>query len=285
MNDLLSLIKNLREITGAGFVDCKKALIENNNDIDNSIDYLRKKGLSKASKKSNREAKEGAVGFYSKDNRSIIIKINSETDFAAKSEKFLNFVDMIGNIALNVDANLNINTFLDYEHEEKKISDLFKETISVIGENIILGDVMMINHENFHVNHYVHNPYKSNLGKIISVVVYKTLDNNNEIKQFSRNLCMHIAASKPEAMDIELLNPDTVKKEKDFQTESIKSSGKPENVINKILEGKMKKFFEESTLLNQKYVLDPDKTVKNVIEELPKECNFELTDYKLLLLN
>jgi len=285
MNDLLSLIKNLREITGAGFVDCKKALIENNNDIDNSIDYLRKKGLSKASKKSNREAKEGAVGFYSKDNRSIIIKINSETDFAAKSEKFLNFVDMIGNIALNVDANLNINTFLDYEHEEKKISDLFKETISVIGENIILGDLMIINHENFHVNYYVHNPYKSNLGKIISVVVYKTLDNNNEIKQFSRNLCMHIAASKPEAMDIELLNPDTVKKEKDFQTESIKSSGKPENVINKILEGKMKKFFEESTLLNQKYVLDPDKTVKNVIEELPKECNFELTDYKLLLLN
>ena len=285
MNNILETVKNLREITGAGFLDCKKALLENNNDIDASIDYLRKKGLSKASKKSSREAKEGAVGIYADNKKTIIIKINSETDFAAKSKTFLEFLDRIGKIALTIEDNLKKDNFLDVVYDGKKVSEFFTEIISVIGENIILGNIETIEHKEFQTNYYVHNHYKPHIGKIISFLVYKTANNDQNLIQLSKNLCMHIAALKPEAIDVDSLDKDLILKEKNFQIENIKSSGKPENIIEKILEGKMKKFYSDSTLLNQNYVLDPEKTVKQFINELPKEYEFKLIDYKLVILS
>ena len=284
MTDLLDAVKNLREITGAGFLDCKKALSENNNNLEASIDFLRKKGLSKASKKSSREAKEGVVAIYSNSSQTIILKVNSETDFAAKSETFLNFVDKIGNFALSLDKKEGLNDFLDKEYEGKKITDHFKEIISVIGENILLKEIILAEHNGLHNNYYVHNSYKSNIGKIISFVSYESSNLDESVKQFTKNICMHIAASKPEALDVEFLDDEYIEKEKNFQIENIKSSGKPENIIEKILEGKMKKFYAESTLLNQIFILDTDKTVKNVIDELPKSYQFKLIDYKLLAL-
>ena len=284
MTDLLDAVKNLREITGAGFLDCKKALSENNNDLEASIDFLRKKGLSKASKKSSREAKEGVVAIYSNSSQTIILKVNSETDFAAKSETFLNFVDKIGNFALSLDKKEGLNDFLDKEYEGKKITDHFKEIISVIGENILLKEIILAEHNGLHNNYYVHNSYKSNIGKIISFVSYESSNLDESVKQFTKNICMHIAASKPEALDVEFLDDEYIEKEKNFQIENIKSSGKPENIIEKILEGKMKKFYAESTLLNQMFILDTDKTVKNVIDELPNTYEFKLIDYKLLAL-
>ena len=285
MDNILDSVKNLREVTGAGFLDCKKALLENNNDIEASIDYLRKKGLLKASKKSTREAKEGAVGIYYNDSKIVILKINSETDFAAKSDKFLEFFDKIGNLALSKDDNLNKDSFLDSLHSGKAISEYFTDIISIIGENIILGDIKIISLADNYYNYYVHNSYKKNIGKIISLVVYKTSKKDNKIEEFTKNICMHVAASKPEAIDVEFLDSELIKKEKDFQKENIKSSGKPLDIIEKIIEGKMKKFYSESTLLNQSYVLDPDKRVKDVIESLPNEYSFKLIDYKLVLLN
>ena len=284
MSDL-SLIKELREKTGVGFLDCKNALSENNNDIKKSIDSLRKKGLAKATKKSSREAKEGAVGFYSNENISIILKINSETDFSAKSDTFLDFLDFVGSIALTQnDPKLSLDNFLKVRNKDKSISDLLTEMIAKIGENLIINDLKVFDNKQSSVNYYIHNPYRKNIGKIVSTVFYSSEKNNDIIKTFSKNLCMHIAASKPEAIDINELSSELIENEKKIQKEMINDSGKPSNVIEKILEGKMKKFYSEVTLLNQNFVIDPDKTVKEAINEFNSSNKFQLKNYTLISL-
>ncbi len=284
MSDL-NLIKELRVKTGAGFLDCKNALKENNNDIDSSIDSLRKKGLLKASKKSNREAKEGAVGFYYNDNLSIILKINSETDFSAKSDTFLDFIELLGKAALDINDNqLNIEKFLVSKLGDKSISDLLNEMIAKIGENLILSQLEVYDIKKLNVNFYIHNPYRKNIGKIVSLAFYEGDNNNKDTINFTKNLCMHIAASKPEAMDIDQLSSQAINNEKKIQSEMIKDSGKPSNVIDKILEGKMKKYYSEITLLNQNFVIDPDKTVKESIKEFKVSNNFKLIDYSIITL-
>jgi len=284
MSDL-SLIKELREKTGAGFLDCKNALSENDNNIEQSIDSLRKKGLAKASKKSSREANDGAVGFYANENISVILKINSETDFSAKSDTFLDFLDSIGNIALNTNnTNLNLNDFLKVEDDGKSISDLLTEMIAKIGENLIINDFKVYDNKKYKVNFYIHNPYRKNIGKIVSAVFYSSDEENESVKNFSKNLCMHIAASKPEAMDIDMLPVELIANEKKIQEEMIKDSGKPSNVMEKILEGKMKKFYSEVTLLNQNFVIDTDKTVKDEISDFNKSNSLILKNYILISL-
>lgn len=284
MSDL-SLIKELREKTGAGFLDCKNVLIENDNNIELSIDSLRKKGLAKATKKSSREAKEGAVGFYTNDYISVILKVNSETDFSAKGDIFLNFLDLLGNIALkNNDPNLNLEKFLIYKDKEVNISDLLTEMIAKIGENLIINELKVFDNKNLNVNYYIHNPYRKNIGKIVSAVFFSCESENQDIKMFSKNICMHIAASKPEAMDINHLPSQLVENEKKIQQEMIKDSGKPSTVIEKIIEGKMKKFYSEVTLLNQNFVIDPDKTIKIAIEEFNSSNKFDLNNYALITL-
>ena len=285
MKDLMESIKNLREITGAGFLDCKKALQENNHDIDSSIDFLRKKGLAKANKKSSREAKEGAIGIYSNDKISTIIQINTETDFAAKNEVFLNFMDQIGEYSLEIkDTNFSIENFLDSTQSGRKISDYFKDIIAKIGENIILTKLYINENKENYFSYYVHNSYKKNIGKIVTLISYKANEDNNEAKLFAKNLCMHIAASKPLSLNVENLNKDLIEKEREIQLDLIKSSGKPESIIEKILDGKMNKFYSESTLLNQNYIPDPDLTVEKVINEFSKKNNFEVINYNLVSL-
>ena len=284
MSDLI-LIKELREKTGAGFLDCKNALSENENNIEKSIDALRKKGLAKASKKSSREANEGAVGFYKNENISVILKINSETDFSAKSDTFLDFLDSIGDIALKTNnTNLNLNDFLKVENNGKNIADLLNEMIAKIGENLIINDLKVFDNKNVKVNYYIHNPYRKNIGKIVSAVFYSSEEENDDVKNFTKNLCMHIAASKPEAIDIDSLPTELIESEKKIQEEMIKDSGKPSNVMDKILEGKMKKFFSEVTLLNQSFVIDTDKTVKEAISDFNSSNSLILKNYTLISL-
>ena len=285
MSNLMENIKNLREITGAGFLDCKKALEENNLDIDLSIDFLRKKGLAKANKKSSREAKEGAIGVYFNNKKSTIIQINTETDFAAKNEVFLNFMDEIGKYSLEIqNFNTSVNEFLESVHDGIKVSEHFKNIIAKIGENIILTKLYINDHEENTFTYYVHNTYKNNVGKIVTLLTYNVEENNNESKQFAKNLCMHIAASKPLAMNVENLDKNLIKKEKDIQLDLIKSSGKQENIIEKILECKMNKFYSDSTLLNQNYILDPDLSVDKAINEFSKNNNFKIINYYLVTL-
>ena len=287
MNDLMNNIKNLREITGAGFLDCKKALSENNNDIDKSINFLRKKGLAKAVKKSSREANEGVIGVFSNDSSTVLLEINTETDFAAKNEIFLNFVEKIGKYLLN-SSNEKLqktDTFLNSDFDNKKISEHFTEIISKVGENIVLRRIkVFIKEEGIEIFSYTHNNYRNNIGKICAILVAKIKDTNEDSKQLGKNLCMHIAASKPIALDISDLDTNLIDKEKEIQLATIKSSGKPENILNKILEGKMNKFYSDVTLLNQLYIFDTEKKVKEVIAEFSSNNTFSISDYELFIL-
>ena len=276
MSSITELIKELREKTGAGFLDCKKSLEDNDNDIEKSIEALRKKGLAKASKKSDRAAIEGAVGCYSNENITALIKVNSETDFAAKSDTFLDFLDSLGNLVLENNTNIDKEKFLKLQFKNGTVQDYFNSMIAKIGENLILNDLLIKENKNSNYSFYIHNSYRKNIGKIISLVEYSTSDNNNEIEALSKNLCMHIAAMKPDSMDINDLDKNLISNEEKIQKELILNSGKPSNIVEKILEGKMKKYFSEVTLLNQSYILDQDKTVREIINQQSKY------EYKLI---
>ena len=283
MSNITKLIKDLREKTGAGFLDCKKSLEENNNDIEKSIEALRKKGLAKASKKSDRAAIEGAVGIYSNKNITAIIKVNSETDFAAKSDTFLNFLDSLGKLILENDTLLDKDKFLNLKYDQGTVQDYFNTMIAKIGENLILNDLLIKQNLDSEYSFYIHNSYRKNIGKIISLLEYSTQDKNNEIETFSKNLCMHIAAMKPESIDIYDLDKKLIINEEKIQKELILNSGKPSNIVDKILEGKMKKFFSEVTLLNQSYILDQDKSVREIIDQY-SEANFKIIAFDLITL-
>ena len=166
MSSTTELIKELREKTGAGFLDCKKSLEDNNNDIDKSIEALRKKGLAKASKKSDRAAIEGAVGCYSNENITALIKVNSETDFAAKSDTFLDFLDSLGNLVLENNTNIDKEQFLKLQFEKGTVQDYFNSMIAKIGENLILNDLLIKENKNSNFSFYIHNSYRKNIGKI-----------------------------------------------------------------------------------------------------------------------
>ena len=283
MTNTTQLIKDLRNKTGAGFLDCKNALAENNNDIEKSIEYLRKKGLAKASKKTSRDANEGAVGIYSNEKIIAIIKVNSETDFAAKSDTFLDFLDELGKSALDANNdNLNKDEFLNLKIKENSISDYFNIMIAKIGENLILKDLLILSNQDSEFNYYIHNSYRNNIGKIISIVKYKSNKIDNNIINFSKNLCMHIAAMKPESLDIDDLDEKIINNEKNIQKELILSSGKSADIAEKILEGKMKKYYSEVTLYNQSYILDQDLTVKKIIDKHSKEYQFKLKSFHLI---
>ena len=283
MSSIAELIKELREKTGAGFLDCKKSLEENNNDIQKSIEALRKKGLAKASKKSDRVANEGAVGIYKDKDFTILIKVNSETDFAAKSNTFLDFMDNLGQLALQHRANLDKNQFLDLKYEKGNVQDYFNSMIAKIGENLILNDLIIKENKNSYHSFYIHNSYRSNIGKIISLLEYSSNKQGNDIDTLSKNLCMHIAAMKPESLDINDLDNKLLENEKKIQKELILNSGKPSNIADKILDGKMKKFYSEVTLLNQTYILDQDKTIKDVINE-NTDSEFKIISFDLISL-
>ena len=281
MSSITELIKELREKTGAGFLDCKKSLEDNNNDIEKSIEALRKKGLAKASKKSDRAAIEGAVGVYSNENITALIKVNSETDFAAKSDTFLDFLDSLGNLVLENNTNIDKEQFLTSHFENGTVQDYFNSMIAKIGENLILNDLLIKENKNSNYSFYIHNSYRKNIGKIISLVEYSATENNTEIAALSKNLCMHIAAMKPESMDISDLDKKLVSNEEKIQKELILNSGKPSNIVEKILEGKMKKYFSEVTLLNQAYILDQDKTVRDIINQHSK-YQYNLISFDLI---
>ena len=287
MNNIMVNVKNLRDMTGAGFLDCKKALEANDQSIEKSIVYLRKKGLAKANKISSRQTNEGAIGLYSNEAKTVIIQINTETDFAAKNEVFLNFMNEIGGFALEVDnINISLESFVKLSFRNKIISEYFTDIITKIGENIILSQLIIVpNNDGCMISTYIHNAYKKNIGKIAVILKSKVNEIDEESKILGKNLCMHIAASKPFALSIEKLNKNLIKKEREIQIETIKSSGKPNNILEKILEGKMKKFYSDSVLLEQPYILDLDKTVKQIITEFSKRNNFEIIDYKLIVLN
>ena len=273
---VLEKVKELRDVTGAGMQDCKNALKANDNNIEKSIEYLRKKGVLKAAKKSSRDAAEGLIILGEDDKSIILTEINSETDFVAKNSEFINFCERLSNICTKADSLDDLNNL---QMDGVAIKDLIVSLVSKIGENIKLRRLKKILKENFKTAFYIHNKVNKNSGKIISVLKYKS--KNIESKQFASNICMHIAAMSPMALNEDNLETDFIKKERRIIEEQIDKNGKKPEILEKIVKGKLNKVISENTLLNQKWVIDQDLTVKQAITNFNKEKSdiFEILDF------
>ena len=252
-------VQDLRKMSGAGMMDCKTALTENNSDIDLAFQWLREKGIAKAQKKSTRDANEGLVSIMSNDNGTAIIEINSETDFVSRNNDFHSLVKNITKLVLDSKNN--------YDSIKDEISNIINDAIGIIGENIVFKRSDYIEGNTFS---YVHNSLGENLGKIGVIL---TLDNENSIdlRDIGKNICMHIAATSPKSLDKDSLESNIIETEKNIIKEQLKESGKPDDIIEKMLDGKMNKFFEEVVLLNQKYVIDPSLTISKLLDNLSSE--------------
>ena len=260
-------VKKLREATGAGFKDCNLAIKESGGDLDKAIEILRVKGISKASKKMSRDAKEGVVVVSGDDNKTSVIEVNCETDFVAKNDDFISFVKEL--------SELN-NQHSSNQDELKKalmkngqsVDDNLVALIAKIGEKITIGKSKTIENKSGVNNHYLHTVVKDNVAKLAVLVSLDTNDKSDTVKSFGKQLSMHIAASNPLALESNLIDQGVIDKEQELVAEELKNSGKPEEIAKKISLGKMNKFKEENALLTQAWVMEPKKKVQDVLKEL-----------------
>ena len=260
-------VKKLREVTGAGFKDCNLAIKESNGDLDKAIEILRVKGISKASKKMSRDAKEGVVVVSGDDNKTSVIEVNCETDFVAKNDDFISFVKEL--------SELN-NQHSSNQDELKKalmkngqsVDDNLVALIAKIGEKITIGKSKTIENKSGVNNHYLHTVVKDNVAKLAVLVSLDTSDKSDTVKSFGKQLSMHIAASNPLALESNLIDQAVIDKEQELVAEELKNSGKPDEIAKKISLGKMNKFKEENALLTQAWVMEPKKKVQDIVKEL-----------------
>ena len=266
MSDIKN-VKKLREATGAGFKDCNLAIKESDGNIDKAIEILRVKGISKASKKMSRDAKEGVVAISGNENKTSVIEVNCETDFVAKNEDFTNFVKELSE--LNNEKNSNIDELKSSKmNNGETVEDNIVSLIAKIGEKITIGKIRTVENTGTVNNHYLHTVVKDNIAKLAVVVSLETKDNSEAVKKFGKQLSMHIAASNPLALASDLIDQSVLDKEQELVTEELKNSGKPEDIAKKISSGKMNKFKEENALLSQAWVMEPKKKVQDVLKEL-----------------
>ena len=260
-------VKKLREATGAGFKDCNLAIKESGGDLDKAIEILRVKGISKASKKMSRDAKEGVVAVSGNENKISAIEVNCETDFVAKNDDFINFVKELSEI--NNEKNSNIDELNSSTMKNgQTVSDNLVALVAKIGEKITVGKVKTMQNDGAINFHYLHTVVKDNLSKLAVLVSLETSDKSDTLKTFGKQLSMHIAASNPLALDSNSLDQAIIDKEQELVTEELKNSGKPEDIAKKISIGKMNKFKEENSLLTQAWVMEPKKKVQDIIKEL-----------------
>ena len=260
-------VKKLREATGAGFKDCNLAIKESGGDLDKAIEILRVKGISKASKKMSRDAKEGVVVVSGDENKTSVIEVNCETDFVAKNDDFISFVKEL--------SELN-NQHSSNQDELKKavmkngqsVDDNLVALIAKIGEKITIGKSKTIENKSGVNNHYLHTVVKDNVAKLAVLVSLDTNDKSDTVKSFGKQLSMHIAASNPLALESNLIDQSVIDKEQELVAEELKNSGKPEEIAKKISLGKMNKFKEENALLTQAWVMEPKKKVQDIVKEL-----------------
>ena len=260
----LENIKKLREITGVGFKDCKLAIDENNGDIDKSIEYLRKKGIAKASKKMGRIAADGLALVFEQENKISIIEINSETDFVAKNKDFISFCKELSELNFQNKSNLDKLKSSKMKNQ-KKVDENLITLISKIGEKITIRRAKYFDNNGTNFS-YVHNSLENNIGKVVSIVQLSKNSNKNS-KDLGMKLAMHIAAQAPIAIDENGINKEILEKELEIIKEELKNSGKKPEMIDKISKGKIKKFISENTLLNQIWIMDTNKKVSQVIKE------------------
>ena len=260
-------VKKLRVATGAGFKDCNLAIKEANGDLDKAVEILRVKGISKASKKMSREAKEGVVAISGDEKKTSIIEVNCETDFVAKNDDFINFVKELSELNNHNDSNLD-NLKKSKMKNGSSVEDNLVALIAKIGEKITIGQTKTISNSSSTNYQYLHTVVKDNLAKLAVIVSLETKENSEIVKTFGKQLSMHIAASNPLALDSTLIDKSIIDKEQELITEELKNSGKPEDIAKKISQGKMNKFKEENALMTQAWVMEPKKKVQDVLKEL-----------------
>ena len=287
MNLSPAIIKELREKSGAGMMDCKKALDESGGDVEKAIEWLRKKGINTAQKKSLRSATDGLITVKIDKDKGIIIEVNAETDFVARNENFQKFCDELAFTGLKNDVesveSLLKCKFLD---SNQTVQENLTNLISKLGENIVIRRLEYINEKSGSLEKYLHNSINLNSGKIGVLLSFKSNQINEDVNVFSKNICMHIAATDPKSINIESLNKNLVDKERSIYIEQLKSSKKPDEIIEKIVDGKIKKFYQEVCLLEQTFVMDNKKKVNECISTFNKEHNeiFEINNYVIFKL-
>ena len=260
-------VKKLRVATGAGFKDCNLAIKDANGDLDKAVEILRVKGISKASKKMSREAKEGVVAISGDEKKTSIIEVNCETDFVAKNDDFINFVKELSE--LNNKNNSNLEELKKTKMANgSSVDDSLVALIAKIGEKITIGQTKTISNSSSKNYQYLHTVVKDNLAKLAVVVSLETEDNSEIVQIFGKQLSMHIAASNPIALESSMIDKKIIEKEQELITKELKNSGKPEEIAKKISLGKMNKFREENSLLTQPWVMEPKKKVQDILKEL-----------------
>jgi len=266
-----ALVKQLRELTGAGMMDCKKALEETGGDLDAAVDWLRKKGIAKAEKKSGRTAAEGLIGVASAGASAVVVEVNSETDFVARNDAFQTLVADIARVALDTDGSVEAVAAAPYPGADKTVEQAIKDAVATIGENMSLRRSAKVSVGAGTVATYMHNAVKTDLGKLGVLVAVETEGDADAAGAIGRQIAMHVAATNPMAIDVDDLDPAAIERERAIFSEQAKASGKPENIIEKMVEGRLRKFYEEVCLLKQSFVINPDLTVEQALKEAEKD--------------
>ena len=269
MSITAAMVKELREKSGAGMMDCKTALTESGGDMEAAVDWLRTKGLAKAAKKAGRVAAEGLVGVAAEGTKAAVIELNSETDFVARNEGFQDLVKNVAEVAVATDGTLDSVNAATIGG--KSVADAITDAIATIGENMTLRRTAMLAVSEGVVSTYVHGAVTDGLGKIGVLVALESSGDKDKLNGLGRQIAMHVAATSPLALNTDELDPAVVEREKSVFSEQARDSGKPENIIEKMVEGRMRKFYEEVTLVKQAFVIDPDKTVEQAVEAMAKD--------------
>ena len=281
-----ALVKELREQTGAGMMDCKKALAENGGDLDQAVDWLRTKGLSAAAKKSGRVAAEGLVAVAVEGNKGAVVEVNSETDFVSRNEQFQDFVRGVASLALAVDGDMDKLLAADYPGAGRTVADQLTHMIATIGENMTIRrcDVMTVG--NGVLSTYVHNAMTDGVGKIAVLVGLESTGDKGKLEAFGKQLAMHVAAAKPQSVSRDELDPEILERERVVLSEQARESGKPEEIIGKMVEGRLRKFYEEVCLLDQTFVIDGETQVSKAVEAAGKDAGgaISINGFKMFVL-
>ncbi len=281
-----SMVKELREKSGAGMMDCKKALVESNGNMEDAIDWLRKQGLSAIAKKSSRIAAEGLIGISTNGLQGAIVEINSETDFVARNELFQNFVKKCSNLALTYKSDINSLKDLQFPGTDRTVDQELGNNIATIGENMNIRRVEYLEVSEGILVSYIHNKITEDLGKLGVIVAIETQAKESQLFDVGKQIAMHIAATSPKAINIDDLDSDLVNRERDVLIDQAMSSGKPKEIAEKIVQGRLQKFFQEVVLNEQISVIDGETKIKDIIKKLSNDLGVEvrIKDFKIFKL-
>jgi elongation factor Ts len=270
-------VKELRDMTGAGMMDCKAALTETGGNMEDAVDWLRKKGIAKADKKAGRTAAEGLIGVAADDLSAVVVEVNSETDFVARNDAFQDIVRNVAQVALATDGSSEVVANAAYPGSGKSVTEMIKDAVGTIGENMGFRRSAKLSVKSGAVATYIHNAAADNLGKIGVLVAIETAGDAAKARAFGRQVAMHVAATTPMALTEAEIDAAAVTREKAIFSEQARASGKPEAIIEKMVEGRMRKFYEEVVLLKQAFVVNPDLTVEQALKEAAKDIGAPAT--------